>query len=96
MMATSPILISSWKVGKYTAEMSVQAMTKGEMSNTVVVWSPDKPRKMTRKMWKQYFDGRNAAYQVLVDQLGETMLVVNVGKDKASTSFITIRPRNPA
>ncbi len=92
-MATSPVIVSTWSVGRYTITLSVPKLVKGAVQHSAMEWEPGLPTHMTKKMWRQYRAGRDAAFQKLCDATGETALIVEPDS-RTHDKFKVIKPRN--
>lgn len=68
----------TWKVGRYTAELSVPALRSGQPVHAVIEWSPDVPRRLTASETQDYLAGRTQALAELAAQFELRVAVVDV------------------
>lgn len=78
MSAEAPILSRSWKVGPYTATLTVKRPTAGIVSSALVEWSPGVPRDLTESDLAKYREGRHRALLELSTQLGGVVAVLEL------------------
>jgi hypothetical protein len=50
----------------------------GAVSHSVVEWEPDRPRRLSKREWRQYRAGRDAIYAELSVMLGLRIAVVEL------------------
>lgn len=72
MSASGVALARSWRVGRYTATLSVPKAKPGTAAACVVEWSPEVPQRLTPAEWRQYRAGRDRA----IAELGLSALVL--------------------
>lgn len=65
MSATAPALTKSWRVGKFTATLSVSQPDPSGHRAALIEWTPHLPANLTKEELTQYRTGRNAAFQAL-------------------------------
>lgn len=75
MSASAAAIVRTWKVGPWTATLTVPAPRKGELLSAVIEWDPSMPdRALTSAERTQYRAGRDAA----IASLGLRTLVVDL------------------
>ena len=78
-MSKQAAVMKSFKVGKLTCTITIQAPTVGAVTNMVVEWEPGMPRRLSRRQWAEYRAGRDAAFTELLNKMGGgSALVVEV------------------
>lgn len=65
MSAQSPALTHSWRVGNYTATMTLQKPRRGRMAACAIEWAPHPPSGLTSDEMVEYRRGRDTAIQAL-------------------------------
>lgn len=89
-MNAEAAFIRTWRVGRWTATLSVPAIVPGLDVHAVVQWSPAMPgRPLTASELAQYRAGREAAFADLARLKGLIGLTVEFGK-----GLRTPRPAN--
>ena len=78
MSAKAAAMSRSWKVGRYTATLTVPQVRRGEFASAVVEWEPHAPRRLSPKEIAQYQAGRNEALAAVCREIGINGLVVDV------------------
>jgi hypothetical protein len=76
-MAEGAAIVRSFRVGKRTATLTIQAPRSGR-ANYVTGWSPDTPPFLTRKEMRQYRVGRSRAIAELARLLnidGDVLII---------------------
>ncbi len=69
-MAEKAALVRSCRVGKRKVTVTVPRMRTGHVLHAAFEWTPDMPRRLSRREWKQYRKGRDAAFADLFAELG--------------------------
>ncbi len=69
-MAEQAALVRSWRVGKRTVTVTVPQVRSGQVLHAAFEWYPNMPRRLSRREWKQYRKGRDAAFADLFAELG--------------------------
>ncbi len=77
-MAEQAALVRSWRVGKRIVTATMSQPRRGQVRHTVMEWSPDQPRRLSRREWKQYRAGRDAAFTELFAELGVRGVVLEI------------------
>ena len=78
-MAEAASLVRSFRVGKRTCTMTIQAPRPGGSCNAAAEWSPSLPnRPFTKQELRQYRTGRDAIMAELAAQLGGSGLVIEI------------------
>jgi hypothetical protein len=75
-MAESACIVRSFRVGKRTCTMTIQAPQRGRYANITAEWEPTIPNGFTKKELRQYRTGRDAIAVELAMQMGGAALVV--------------------
>ncbi len=70
MTAETPALIRTFPVGPRTVTLTAPRLRAGQVSCATIEWHPDMPRRLSRREWKQYRAGRDAAFADLCGDLG--------------------------
>ncbi len=70
MPAEAAAMTRTWRVGKRRVTMTVPRLRNGQVSMATIEWLPTMPRKLSRREWRQYRAGRNAAFAELCGDLG--------------------------
>ncbi|RDD61462.1 hypothetical protein [Ferruginivarius sediminum] len=78
MTAEQPAIVRTFRVGKRTVTLSVETPRRGEVANMICEWSPDRPRRLSRKEWREYRRGRDAALADLAEAMGATVGVMEL------------------
>ncbi len=60
----------TWRVGKRKVTMTAPQIRNGQVAMATIEWLPAMPRKLSRREWKQYRTGRDAAFADLCGNLG--------------------------
>ena len=69
-MAEQAAMVRSWRVGRRTVTATVPQVRPGQVVHTAMEWSPNMPRRMTKREWRQYRAGRDKAFAELFADLG--------------------------
>ena len=77
-MAEQAALVRSWRVGKRTVTATVPQVRSGQVLHAAFEWTPDQPRRMSRREWKQYRKGRDKAFAELFAEIGIRGAVLEV------------------
>ena len=64
-MAEAAAFTRSWRVGRYTATLTVPTPRPGKVASAVIDWEPHVPTALTREEREQYRAGRDAAIRSL-------------------------------
>ena len=70
MSGEAAALVRTWRVGKRRVTMTAPQLQNGQVSMATIEWLPTMPRKLSRREWKQYRTGRDAAFAELGRDLG--------------------------
>lgn len=68
MSALVPAMVRTFRVGRYTATLSIPAVQPGGAACAVVEWSPCIPDRLSEKELAQYRRGRDAALLALAKE----------------------------
>jgi hypothetical protein len=66
--------VRTWKVGRYTATLTLPTPRPGKVASAVIEWAPHIPRGLTREELEQYRAGRDVA----IRSLGVKALVIDL------------------
>ena len=77
-MAEQAALVRSWRVGKRQVTVTVPQMRPGQVLHAAFEWHPNMPRCLSRREWKQYRKGRDAAFAELFAELGIRGMVLEI------------------
>ena len=69
-MGEQAALVRSWRVGKRRVTATVPQIRNGQVLTATIEWFPTLPRRLSRREWKQYRTGRDAAFEELFAELG--------------------------
>ncbi len=69
-MAESAALVRSWRVGRRKVTATVPQVRAGQVLHAAIEWTPDMPRRLSRREWRQYRAGRDAAFAELFEEIG--------------------------
>ena len=61
MSAEASSITRSWRVGRYTATLTVPRTKPGHLASAVIDWTPHVPQRLTDDELATYRRGRNAA-----------------------------------
>ncbi len=78
MTAETPALIRTFRVGKRKVTLSVPQIRSGQVLYATIEWHPDMPRRLSRREWKQYRAGRDAAFADLCSELGVSGALIEI------------------
>jgi len=76
--AERAMLSRSWRVGRYTATLTVPPPRRGQIASAVIEWEPKVPGHLTEAELDQYRNGRDGALADLAGALGITAAVVEL------------------
>ncbi len=69
-MAEKAALVRTWRVGKRKVTVTVPQIRTGQVLYAAFEWTPNMPRRLSRREWRQYRKGRDAAFADLFAELG--------------------------
>ena len=69
-MAEQAALVRTWRVGRRKVTVTVPQVRSGQVLHAAFEWDPNMPRRLSRREWKQYRKGRDAAFAELFAELG--------------------------
>ena len=77
-MTEDSLMKRSFRVGKRicTVNYPFTAPSNGDPGALSMVWDPDVPKELSKKEWRQYRKGRDAAFRELGQYLGGAILIV--------------------
>ncbi len=78
MSGESAALARTWRVGKRRVTVTVPRIRTGQVLHPTIEWHPNLPRRLSRREWKQYRAGRDAAFAELFAELGIRGVVLEV------------------
>lgn len=78
MTAEAALLVRTFSVGKRRVTLTIPKPLTGAAVAMVCEWEPTQPRKLSRREWREYRAGRNAAVAELSRQLGERILLMEL------------------
>ena len=70
MSGETAAMTRTWRVGKRRVTMTAPKLRNGEVAMATIEWLPTMPRRLSRREWKQYRTGRDAAFAELCGDLG--------------------------
>ena len=77
-MGEKAALVRSWRVGKRRVTLTMPQVRSGQVLYAAFEWSPNMPRRLSRREWKQYRAGRDDAFEELFAELGIQGMVLEV------------------
>jgi hypothetical protein len=77
-MSAEAAFTSTWRVGRYTATLSVPKPRPGAVLSAVIEWSPNRPASLSSAEWNQYRVGRNAAMAAMAEAMGINAAVIDL------------------
>lgn len=77
-MSASAAFVRAWRVGKFTATLSMPPPRRGESLAAVIEWSPAVPSRLTPDEIREYRAGRAAAMRDLAAHFGVSVALVEV------------------
>ena len=77
-MGEKAALVRSWRVGKRRVTVTVPQIRSGQVLYAAFEWNPDMPRRLSRREWRQYRAGRDAAFAELFAEIGVRGMVLEV------------------
>ncbi len=78
MPGEAAAMTRTWCVGRWKVTASVPQVRAGQVLHAAMEWSPDVPRKLSRREWREYRAGRDAAFAELFAELGIRGAVIEV------------------
>ena len=78
MSAEAAALVRTWRVGNRRVTMTAPRLRNGQVAMATIEWLPTMPRKLSRREWKQYRAGRDAAFAELCSDLGVRGLLCEI------------------
>ena len=78
MSAESAAMTRTWRVGRWKVTATVPQVRVGQVASAAIEWDPDVPRKLSRREWREYRAGRDAAFAELFAELGIRGAVIEV------------------
>ncbi len=70
MSGEAAALVRTWRVGQRKVTMTAPKLRNGQVAMATIEWLPTMPSKLSRREWKQYRTGRDAAFAKLCADLG--------------------------
>ena len=70
MPGEAAALLRTWRVGKRRVTMTAPKLRNGQVAMATIEWLPTMPIKLSRREWRQYRAGRDAAFAELCADLG--------------------------
>ena len=77
-MGEKAAMIRTFRVGKRKVTLTVPQIRAGQVAHAVIEWHPDMPRRLSRREWKQYRQGRDAAFAELCRELGVSGALIEI------------------
>ncbi len=78
MPGEAAAMTRTWRVGKRKVTATVPQVRAGQVASAAIEWHPDMPRRLSRREWKQYRTGRDAAFAELCGDLGVRGLLCEI------------------
>ena len=76
-MSASTMFVRSWRVGKYTATLTMPAEAAG-VTGLSIEWQPNVPSKLTAAELAAYRRGRNEALQAWAAASGRPVAILDI------------------
>ncbi len=70
MPGEAAAMTRTWRVGKRKVTMTAPKLRNGQVAMATIEWLPTMPRKLSRREWREYRAGRDAAFAELCADLG--------------------------
>ena len=70
MSGEAAALVRTWRVGKRRVTMTAPKLRNGQVAMATIEWLPTMPSKLSRREWREYRVGRDAAFAELCGDLG--------------------------
>ncbi len=70
MPGEAAAITRTWRVGRRKVTMTAPKLRSGQVAMATIEWHPDMPRRLSRREYKQYRTGRDAAFDSLCGDLG--------------------------
>ena len=77
-MSAEKAIVRTWRVGRFTAELSVRKPQPGVMASAVIDWSPGIPHDLTERDLEKYRAGRRKAIEEIASELGVSVAVLEL------------------
>ncbi len=78
MPGEAAAMTRTWRVGKRRVTMTAPKLRNGQVAMATIEWLPTMPSKLSRREWKQYRKGRDAAFADLCGDLGTRDLLCEI------------------
>ena len=78
MSAEAPALTRSFPVGHRIVTMTMPTLRRGKLRYMTIEWAPDMPRRLSKREWRQYRGGRNAAVAELAKGAGMKAAIIEI------------------
>ena len=78
MSAEAPALTRSFSVGHRTVTVTMPAPRMGKVRYMTIEWVPDPPQRLSKREWRQYRAGRNAAVAELAEREGIEAAIIEI------------------
>ncbi len=78
MSGEAAALVRTWRVGKRRVTMTAPKLRNGQVTMATIEWLPTMPSKLSRREWREYRAGRDAAFAELFAELGIRGAVLEV------------------
>ena len=71
-------MVSTFKVGKYTVILTIPRPTIGATISMACEWEPTIPQRLSKREWREYRAGRDAAFAELSKLTGMPMTMIEL------------------
>jgi len=78
MPGEAAAVMRTWRVGKRKVTMTAPQIRNGQVAMATIEWLPTMPHKLSRREWKQYRTGRDAAFAKRCGDLGTRGLLCEI------------------
>ena len=77
-MSAQAAITRAWKVGRYTATLTVPASITAGLMQAVIEWTPQAPNRLTQRELQEYRRLRNKALAEISAELGIKTAVIDL------------------
>ncbi len=78
MSAEAASLTRSFHVGHRIVTVTMPATRRGKVQYMTTEWAPDLPQRLSKREWRQYRAGRNAAVAELAERGGIEAAIIEI------------------
>ena len=78
MSGEAAAMVRTFSVGKRRVTLTIPQTNVGGVLHMAAEWEPDVPRRLSKREWKQYREGRDKVFAELCEQTGLRGMMVEV------------------